>query len=154
MAFTVLFTLTSCKEKPDEAAVDKLKEAIKDVENGTAPEINFDPPSEEETYGYRLLTREGSTLPADLDGLREGIDLIIWWCDPGAAFPDGTVQAFEYVGKMLINETTECYYMAYGAIDEDGELDWKHSYAVDFAATTVFELNVATMEYVELYRKG
>ena len=58
--------------------------------------------------------------------------------------------AYLYVGVCLVNNETECYDIAFGTY-VDGEFEWKREFAVDFQASRIFELNVNTLEYVEIY---
>ena len=58
--------------------------------------------------------------------------------------------AYLYVGVCLVNNENECYDIAFGTY-VDGEFKWMREFAVDFQASRIFELNVNTLEYVEIY---
>lgn len=158
LAFTALllafcFTACSDQDEVDEEAANKIKEAIIAAENGEMTSgmdldteyFHFD----EEEYSYILLTGE-NPLPSNESGLREAIDLVEWWCDPASQYDEDAEIAYQFVNIQLINNEFECYDFAFGFY-EDGEFVWKREFAVDFDATHIFELNVNTLEYVEIY---
>ncbi len=151
----LLFSFSACsqEETVDEDAANKIKDAIIAAENGDhSDEPNVDTNffhTDEETYGYRLLTGE-TALPADETGLRAAIDLINWWCNPADLYGEDAETAYQYVGICLVNNEVECYDVAFGTY-EDEIFEWKREFAVNFDATRIFELNVNTLEYVEIY---
>lgn len=151
--FLLGFSACARKEKADDEAANKIKDAIIAAENGeSSGGFDIDKnyfPTDEEKYGYHLLTGDTS-LPADETALRAGIDLVNWWCNPAELYGEETETAYQYVGVVLVNNEIECYDFAFGTY-EDGEFSWKREFAVDFQAKRIFELNVNTLEYVEIY---
>jgi len=154
LAAGILLSCVGCTaEAADTSSADRLKDAILAAENGESTGgITMDTHffhDEQEDYGYHLL--EGDhPLPADEAGLRACIDLIQWWCDPAAQLEEGVEIAYQYVTNGLAQNEVECYLIAFGTYI-DGEFAWKREFAVDFNATRIFELNVNTLEYVEVY---
>lgn len=141
------------RKRADEEAANKIKDAIIAAENGESSG-GFDMDTDffqtdEETYGYRLLTGD-TALPSDETALRAGIDLVNWWCNPSELYGEETETAYQYVGVLLVNNEVECYGFAFGTYN-DGEFSWKREFAVDFQSKRIFELNVNTLEYVEIY---
>ncbi len=153
LLFLCCFSACSKKDTVDEEAANKIKDAILAAENGEqSGGLQIDTDffhSEEDDYGYRLLTGDVS-LPEDQSGLRAAIELVEWWCDPAALYGEEVETAYQYVNILLINNEVECYDFAFGTY-EDGEFEWKREFAVDFNAKRIFELNVNTLEYVEIY---
>lgn len=151
--FLLSFSACSSEKQVDEDAANKIKDAIIAAENGEqSNDFNIDTDffhTDEETYGYRLLTDE-TALPADESGLRAAIDLINWWCNPAELYEEGTETAYLYVGVRLVNNEVECYDVAFGTYENE-TFEWKREFAVNFDATRIFELNVNTLEHVEIY---
>ena len=151
--FLLSFSACTRKEEVDDDAANKIKDAIIAAENGESSggldmDTNFFQ-TDEEKYGYRLLTGDTS-LPSDETALRAGIDLVNWWCKPAELYGEETETAYQYVGVLLVNNEVECYDFAFGTY-ENGEFLWKREFAVDFQSERIFELNVNTLEYVEIY---
>ena len=152
--FLTCFSACSQEETVDDEAANTIKEAIIAAENGeqSDSDLQIDTDffhSEEEEYGYQLITGD-TPLPDDEAGLRAAIDLVEWWCNPAELYGEETEIAYQYVNIILVNNEVECYDFAFGTY-EDGEFEWKREFAVDFNATRIFELNVNTLEYVEIY---
>ena len=151
--FLLGFSACARKEKADDEAANKIKDAIMAAENGESSggfdlDTNFFS-TDEKQYGYRLLTGD-TPLPSDETALRAGIDLVNWWCNPAELYGEDTDTAYQYVGVFLVNNEVECYDFAFGTYEDD-EFSWKREFAVDFQAKRIFELNVNTLEYVEIY---
>lgn len=159
LATAMLCSLAACsaRKKADEESVQKLKDAIADAENaginGSNSNISNNGASffysEFEEYGYYLKAGKAE-IPIDKTEIRAAISLIEWWCDPSALLEEGAEPAYRYEGICLVNDTEECYLFSYGYM-EYGEFIWKREFATDFGATKIFELNVKTLKYIELY---
>ena len=151
--FLLLFSACAQQKTVDDEAANKIKDAIIAAENGEQTggiqiDTDFFHSSSKE-YGYTLLTGD-TALPSDESGLRAAIDLIAWWCDPAEQVGEDVETAYLYVGVCLVNNENECYDIAFGTY-VDGEFKWMREFAVDFQASRIFELNVNTLEYVEIY---